>query len=45
MDNVLKQKLSLIDLDSTNVNMKLSHHRNHMFFSINFYVYYKPITN
>jgi hypothetical protein len=41
MDSVFRQKkLSLIDLDSTNVNMKLLHHKNHMFFNRKFYVYY-----
>ncbi len=46
MDSVSsKQKPSLIDLQSTNVSMKLSYNRNPMFSNIKFYVDYKPITN
>jgi len=46
MDSVFKEKKpSLIDLEGTNVSMKLSHKKNPMFSNIKFYVYYKPITN
>jgi hypothetical protein len=46
MDSVFKQKKSsLIDLESTNVSMKLSHNKNPMFSNIKFYVDYKTITN
>jgi hypothetical protein len=46
MDSVFKQKKpSFIDLESTNVSVKLSHNKNPMSFNKKFYIFYKPITN